>query len=515
MTLGARKADREGVFSGYKPRRAIIDIGSNTVRMVVYGGNERAPTVLLNEKVVARLGRDIATTGRLADEAVDMALRSLERFALVLEDLGVDDVKPVATAAVRDAENGPEFLDQLRAMGLTPQLLSGEEEARISASGVIGAFPGARGTVADLGGGSLELVGISDDGHTDGTTLPLGTLRLAEMRERDPEGFKKALRRHLKNSAYRAEQGEDLYLVGGTLRAMAVHTMHVRKHVLTDPHGFELDLASAKKMAAKIARSDPAKLQQVPRISSLRAASLPNAAALLQVLLTKLKPARVVFSSWGLREGLIYEGLPDYAKKQDPLLAGVAEYAAQRGAPPALATRIAGWTVAAASHGGDGTERVRLAATMLALSSMQIEPNLRIPIGIDWALHKRWIALSDSGRAMLAAAISANGNRCDLPKAVRKLASPDQLDEAIAWGLAIRLCRRLGARSRASLQASSLRVIESELLLQIADTHAALFGPGNEKDLGLLADRLGLKPRLEIVAAPNSGMTGLEHSAGA
>lgn len=513
MALGARKADREGKFSGYEPRCAIIDIGSNTIRMVVYGGNERAPTVLLNEKVAARLGRDIASTGKLADEAVQIALRSLSRFARVLQDLGVTDIRAVATAAVRDASNGPKFLAKLAKLGLSPEVLSGEEEARISAMGILGAFPGAKGVVADLGGGSLELVRIGKNGAGRATTLPLGTLRLAELRARDADGFRKALRKALKKAGWSSQTKGSLYLVGGTLRAMAVHAMYVQKHPLTDPHGFEVDRKGAEKMTRRIVRSSPEKLNKVPRISSLRSASLPDAAVLLQVMLKALQPERIVFSSWGVREGLLFDGLPEYAREQDPLLAGVADFAAQRGAPPALATRIAGWTVKAATQGGASPERLRLAATSLSLASMQIEPNLRIGVGVDWALRKRWIGISESGRAMLAAAICGNGNQCDLPDEVCSLASKEQLEEAIRWGLAVRLARRIGARSSASLQSSSLLVRNRSLVLQLADTHAALFGPGNEKDLGLLADRMGLHGELEIVEAAPDGLTGLEHSA--
>ena len=143
-----------------KPPRAVIDIGSNTVRLVIYEGSRRAPETVWNEKVAARLGRDISTTGRIPQEAEDEALAALARYALIIQDLGIDDVQAVATAAARDAKNGQEFLAKVAALGLEPRLLSGEEEACISANGALGAFPGAHGVVADLGGGSLELVSI-------------------------------------------------------------------------------------------------------------------------------------------------------------------------------------------------------------------------------------------------------------------------------------------------------------------------------------------------------------------
>ena len=499
MSLRARRTDREGKFSGNKAERAIIDIGSNTVRMVVYGGTMRAPTVLLNEKVTARLGREIAETGKLADDAVELAMRGLRRFVLLLEDLEVADIVTVATAAVRDASNGPAFVEQVEALGLAPQVISGEEEARLSASGVMGAFPGAQGVVGDLGGGSLELVHICDDQSSDATSLPLGTLRLSEYLGETNSATRKSLEKALKKGGWGKPIDSPLYLVGGTWRALAVYAMQNQLHPLTDPHGFELSPKAAFKLAEKLANSDPSELKTEDRISTMRADKLPNAAILLQALLNKLEPTRIVFSSWGLREGLLYDRLEPHARSQDPLLAGVAVFAAQRGAPPTLATRIAGWTVDAAPARKHGSERLRLAATMLSLASMQIEPNIRHPQAIDWALHKRWIAIDGAGRAMIAAAIAANGNHMDFPDSLSELADGDALEEAICWGLAVRLARRIGARSRRSLQVSRLSRGEGMLTLRMAKSHQDLIGSPTEKDMKLLAGRLGLDWQFKIV----------------
>ncbi len=502
MNMRAKRADRAGIFSGTEANRAIIDIGSNTVRLVVYGGNMRAPTVLLNEKVAARLGRDIASSGTLASEAVELAMRGLERYALLLDELGIDDVETVATAAAREASNGPQFIQQVEALGLKPRLISGEEEAQLSASGVLGAFPGAEGVVADLGGGSLELVRIGEGTSGEATSLPLGTLRLADHITGNAEKSVKALGRVLKEGgwgeAIGGKNGGPLYLVGGTWRAMAVFAM--QDYPLTDPHGFQLSAKRAAKLAEKLAKADPKSLRGIDRISTMRSANLPQAALLLQAMLKKLEPTRVVFSSWGIREGLLYDRLEGHEKSQDPLLAGVSNFAAQRGAPAVLATRIAGWTAGAVpQNAGGGSERLRLAATMLALASMQIEPNVRASHVVDWALHKRWIALDPRGRAMLAAAIAANGNRCELPGKLYQLGTKEDLEQAICWGLATRLARRIGARSPRSFQVSRLGLEEGALVLTLARSHEALFGVPNEKDMVLLADRLGCDWQLRVV----------------
>lgn len=462
----------------------------------------RAPVVVLNEKVVAQLGREIAVTGRMPEDSIELAMRGLRRFALLLEDLGVGDVETVATAAVREADNGPEFLDHVRALGFEPRLLSGEEEAGVSASGVIGAFPGAQGVVADLGGGSLELVRIADGMSDDATSLPLGTLRLGEYRgegEVKSAAMRKRLGIALKQGGWGSPIEAPLYLVGGTWRALAVYAMSQRKYPLTDPHGFELDAHEAALLARRVARATPESLADVPRLTATRAAVLPDAAVLLQALLKKLAPTRIVFSSWGLREGLLYGRLQPHQKAQDPLLAGVADFVGHRGAPPQLAARIAGWTVDAVPTGAAGSERVRLAATMLSLASIQIEPNLRVDQAIDWALHKRWMAIDAAARAQMAATVSANCNELSLPKSLFRLASPEALEEAICWGLAVRLARRIGARSRRSFQVSGLKRDGAKLVLRLQESHRDLYGIPVEKDLGLLADRLGLEPKAEIV----------------
>lgn len=494
-----RTRHERALGTGDGPAHAIIDIGSNTVRMVAYAGAPRAPTVILNEKVAARLGRELNQTGRMPDTGVAQALAGLARFRLLLDGLGITDITTVATAAPREAANGPEFIAAVERLGLAPRVLSGEEEARASALGVLGAFPGAAGIVADLGGGSLELIEIGDDRIGQGVSLPLGTLRLPPLIASHGD-LKRPVAKALRDAGWDDPRGGTLYLVGGTWRAMAAYALDRIRSPLTDPHGAAIGAAEAVELAAELARADPAALRKQPRISSMRAAILPDAARLLQELLKRLQPERLIVSSWGLREGLLFERLPEAARRQDPLIAGVAHFAAQRGCSPTLAARVAGWTAASSTPGQRGSERLRLAATMLALASMQVEPNLRTHQGIDWALHKRWLAVSPAGRAMLAATLCANGNQLEMMDLFGGLASAEQLESAIIWGLSIRLCRRLGACSRASLEGSALVVEDGTLRLTVTEELAALAGPQSQKDLALLAARMGLDPIIDVTA---------------
>ncbi len=473
-------------------RRAVLDIGSNTVRVVVYGGAPRAPTVLWNEKVSARLGETVASEGTLSEESMVLALRGIERFVLLFRDLKVTHVETVATEAVRRASNGTAFLDRVRDLGLTPRILSGQEEGEVSASGVIGAFPGMSGIVADLGGGSLELVAVDEATINDTVSLPLGTLPLAQMRERHGHDTRKMVAQVLKGAQWSVPAGGSLYLVGGTFRAMSVYALEQLDYPLSDPHGLSLPAKRAKELAEELAKASPNDLARSDRISSMRAHKLPDAAYLLIALLKRLQPERIIVSAWGLREGLLMRSLSPHERSRDPLLAGIAEFGAHHNASPTMAARIAGWTAGAIRQPGRGSERIRLAAITLALSAMQIEPNIRLRQALDWALHKRWIALAPHERAMIAATICANGNQCDLPSEITSLAPPEDLAEAIEWGLALRLCRRLSGASNESLQNTALNIEGNTLVLRMTKDRAPLFGAPNEKDLRLLAGRLGL-----------------------
>jgi len=163
------------------PRRAVIDIGSNTIRLVVYGGPPRAPVALFNEKLAAGLGRGVVASGRFEPESTEMALKGLARFAALVRLVGPDHLRVVATAAVREAEDGAAFLEQVRGLGLSPELLSGEQEATAAGLGVICTHPGACGLVADVGGGSLELALVGEGEVREKISLPLGMMRVAAV----------------------------------------------------------------------------------------------------------------------------------------------------------------------------------------------------------------------------------------------------------------------------------------------------------------------------------------------
>lgn len=480
-------------------RHAIIDIGSNSVRLVVYGAPARAPAVLLNEKVTAKLGKNVGEEGKLSDKAMKAALVALGRYAVLLRMMGVDDIETVATAAVRDAENREDFLAAVRDLGLDPRVLSGEEEATASAHGVMAAFPGAKGVVADLGGGSLELTELEGASVRHGITLPFGTLRLEAIRAAGSQKFTARVHKALQTADWSAGAGLPMYLVGGSWRALARYAMAKLDWPLDDPHGWELDADTAIKLCRNMV---PGKLKiDVPRLAASRLASLPDAAALLAVLIREIGPASLVFSSWGLREGLLFRRLSPTVQRQDPMLAGVVAFAETLDIFPAAATVVAGWTADVCATRDSGKERLRLAATMLALAAQRVEPNLRTDQAMDWALRKRWIGIDDRERVILGMTAIANTGRTQIPDEFLRLASADEMRDAITWGLAIRLCRKFSGCIAQSLGGSTLTRQGARLVLSISPELRPLYTESVEKDLRLLAGWLAAEPTVELADA--------------
>lgn len=480
------------------PRRAVIDIGSNTVRLVVYGGSARAPTVLWNEKVAARLGREVADTGRLADDSMELALAGLARYATLLQANEVEEIETVATAAVRDASNGSEFLASVARLGLSPRLLSVVEEAEIGALGVLGAFPQAEGVVADLGGGSIELTEVGPEGIKGGVSLPLGSLRLAKWHTEGPEAIRSRVDKVLGKAGWVRQTGRPLYLVGGTFRSMATFALRTSNPLLDDPHGYELPATRAAKLARQLTRGAPEDFARMPGISQMRAAVLPGAGAMMLALIDDLQPDRLVFSSWGLREGLLYRRLDPAVRREDPFLSGLASFCAPRGGQWELAARVAEWAAPAIGADCARVERVRLGATILALALTQVEPNLRAPQALNWALHKRWIAIDASDRAVLATALLASCNALPLPEGFSALADTRALDAAVSWGLAVRLCRRLAACAPVTFEQTRLEVEGGCLTLVMTGAAAVLRNKGVEKDLDRLGQALDLDTKIVV-----------------
>lgn len=476
----------------------VIDIGSNSVRLVVYRVGTRVPAMLLNEKVMAGLGGGVSKGSTLTDEAMAVALAALARFAAVARAMGVGTPRAVATAAVRQASNGPSFIARVRAeTGLAIEIISGEEEARASAYGVIAGIPDADGIVGDLGGGSLELIRVSGGEPQARASVPVGSLKLVDARADGPRALGKLIAQALDAIAWLGEgEGRPFYTVGGSWRALAHFHMAQTDAPLPVIQAYTMPADAPGAMVQQLAGMPVKALKAVPGVAAVRAPALPGAAALLAEVVVRTRASAIVTSSYGLREGLLYAGLTADVRRADPLLAAAADEAARGARFPDTGAVLGEWIAPVFAADPPAHARIRMAAALLSDIGWSTNPDFRSSRAVDVALHGPWVAITLPERALLAQALHAcfGGEDGPMPDdRWRTLASDDDLARAKAWGRALRLGQRLGGGAAAPLAASRLEVAGDELRLRLPPELAALNAPVVRRRLKSLADCLGLR----------------------
>ncbi len=479
---------------------AIIDIGSNSVRLVVYAGSERIPSPIFNEKVMAGLGRNVAATGKLGDEAQERALAALRRFRILTRQMGVRRTRVVATAAVREASNGAEFLAMVRSIGFEPELLSGEDEGVMAGQGVISGIPAADGIVGDLGGGSLELVDIADGKVIDSVSLPLGVLRIGPLIAKGENGLAKKLAKALDASDFRKRgRKRPFYLVGGSWRALARLDMLVTGHPLPIIHQYRMAPGRPAELQKALATFKP-DIKSLPALSDARLPTLPHANLLLKNVVDEFKPSELVVSSFGIREGLLFDDLDPKKRARDPLIEAAREAARGLGRFLEHGALLDRW-IAPAFEDEPELARLRLAACLLSDIAWAAHPDFRAERGVDMALHNNWVGVDGPGRVMIAAALFSNfgGGRSFSHNPAAKLCRPEQLQRASHWGLAMRLGQRLSGGVAASLERSTLVRKDGLLRLELQRGDEALFGEAVERRLNNLAEAMGCEAKAVAV----------------
>ncbi len=290
-------------------RIGVIDVGSNSVRMVVFEGDSRSPAQLFNEKVMCRLGARLGQTGALDPAGRERAVVALRRFGAIAGGLQVGALAAVATAAVREASDGAAFCEEIeQRTGIRVDIVGGPDEARLAAQGVLFGNPGAEGVVVDLGGASLELCRVGGGRVGHGVTAPLGPLRLMTEATGGMSDADLAARFRALSESFRIEGGR-LHLVGGAWRALARAQMERSDYPLKVLHEYMLTADQARELGDWVVKMRPEKLKRLRGVSEERAPLLPAAGRLLRHLLVALAPAEVVFSAFGLREGICLEHL--------------------------------------------------------------------------------------------------------------------------------------------------------------------------------------------------------------
>lgn len=484
---------------------AAIDIGSNSVRLVLYRLEGRAIWTVFNEKVLAGLGRDLSETGNLSVEGAAQALIALKRFAAV-----IDGVKPAhtfvaATAAVREAADGQVFCDTVAAeTGLKIRVLSGEQEARYAALGVLAGIPDANGVVGDLGGSSLELIRLADGQVERGITLPLGPFALVDPKGSDPEWRRVAIAKRLKSAA--DFNADTFYAVGGAWRTLAQVHMDVSDYPLHVVHQYRLSATEARETARLIARQSRASLEKWPGLSRKRAETLPHAALVLEGLIDRLGFKSIVLSAWGVREGLLYEALDAETTADDPLLAGSSALGARQGISPTLPPALRAWiepivTALPASFERDRDAVLADAACRLADLGARLHPDHRVELAFDQVLRAPVPGQTHAERAWLACAVNARYGGAPAtpePATVSRLLTEEQRQNARAVGLAIRLACDLSGRSPQLLVNARATVKDGALMLSAADGYAdVLLGEQTRRRGKALSEAMGLKLQID------------------
>lgn len=487
----AGAAPMQSVLRGPQDRRtAIIDIGSNSIRLVVYDGPRRVPFILFNEKVLAGLGADV---GRIAPEAMVRALTAIERFVYLCEQMAVDDLRCVATAAVRDASNGPELVARAAELGLAVRTLSGEEESATSALGLLSGIPDADGIVGDLGGGSLELARVRGGKLERAISLPLGVFRVAEIKREDKRGLAARLEALLvERGGADLERGLPLYLIGGSWRELARLNMQLTSYPLPILHHYEMSADRPDIVAQWLSRARKADLKAMPALSGARLPTLPHAARLLCALVERFDSSRLTVSTFGLREGLLYAELPAEVASQDPLLTAARVEGAAQGRFVGHGDQISRWIAPLFADDSPALARIRHAACLLADVGWRANPDFRAERGLDFALHGNWAGISAAERAAMGQALYANFGGGGIAPMLPTLAEPALLARAAQWGLAIRLCQRLTGGAEGALRGSSIIVQDGTLILRLRRHSASLAGEAIDRRLRQLGYAMGM-----------------------
>ncbi len=387
-------------------RVGVIDVGSNSVRLVVFDGAARSPAYFFNEKVLCGLGRGMVQTGRLNPEGRVRALAALRRFAALAEGMELTALEAVATAAAREAEDGAEFLEEVEATtGLALRVIDGREEGRLSAQGVLLGWPGAEGLVCDIGGSSMELAVISGGAVGARVTSALGPFRLQGL-----AGGQKGLRRHVRGvlDGLKGEVGSGharLYLVGGSWRALARLDMERRGYPLTVLHEYEMTPKSIRKTIDWVARSDLKGLRARTGISSERIQLVPLAGVVLRELLKVFRPKSIHISAYGLREGLLYEQMPEDLRARDPLIEACRHAEAASARLPGFGMKLYDFIRPLYSKAPAARLRLVQAACLLHDVSWRAHPDYRAAACFDNATRANLGGLDHKGRVFLGLAL--------------------------------------------------------------------------------------------------------------
>ncbi|GAC1622390.1 MAG: exopolyphosphatase [Bradyrhizobium sp.] len=470
---------------------AVIDIGSNSVRLVVYQAMARSLITIFNEKALCGLGREVQTTGLLAPDAVAKALTSLRRFRALCRVMKVGRVHAIATAACRDASNGPEFINRAeRICGVRIQILSGPLEAKLSALGVVSGIHKPDGIVGDLGGGSLELIDLHGSRIRQGVTLPLGSLALQDLSHKSPKRAERIVKTELSDVVQlKSGRGRAFYAVGGTWRALARIHIIQSGYPLGVMHGYSISAAEALGFARRLRRlASQNMLADIEAIADARRPLLTYAALVLEHVILVAKPKTIVFSTFGVREGLLYSRLPARERAKDGLISAAQELNELLSRSARHAEELTEWTDrlmrVVKLRETEEDRRLRHAACLLSDIGWRVHPDYRGEQTLSLIIHGNFGSISHQGRAFVALSVfyryAGFGEHNEPPAAIRELLPPPMVERARLLGAAFRVAHLISAARTGVLPATHFRTSGRRLMLVF-----------EHRLVDLVADRVG------------------------
>ncbi len=484
-------------------RIGIVDVGSNSVRMVVFDGAARSPAYFFNEKVFCGLGSSLAVTGCLNPDGRRKALAAIRRFTLLAGDMGLTSLVGVGTAAIRDSTDGEEFCRELQeATGLEVAIASGEEEARLAAQGVLLGWPDADGLVCDIGGYSAEFAELRcrQIGHC--TTLALGPLAIERVCKREEDR-----RAHVAGLIGQARRQFDrdcpaLYLVGGSWRVIARLHMEHCEYPLRVLNEYRMPRDSLDSTMAWIRKSGIDRIRSRYRLPAERARALPSAMIVLEEILAAFEPAEIAVSGYGIREGLLYGLMPTHLRDRDPLIEACLHSEISSSRRPGLGETL--FRLVRPLFKTAGHDRLRLihAACLLHDVTWRAHPDYRAEISFDNATRANLGGLDHAGRVFLALALFhryRNSGDEHFITNYRGLLPEHDLRQAKILGKAMRFGAMIAVISPEKIARLKFKPGKHRLTLTLPPALQEIYGEAAATRFESLASAMDCEARVEIV----------------
>jgi exopolyphosphatase/guanosine-5'-triphosphate,3'-diphosphate pyrophosphatase len=492
---------------GRNHRVGVLDIGSNSVRLVVYDHAGRSPIPVFNEKALCALGRGVSETGLLPAEGMASAIANIERYSRISKAMRVKRLDVVATSAVRDASNGGSFVAEVEErLGHPVKVIDGAEEARLAALGVLNAFPAADGVVGDLGGGSLELIDVGGvdqgpKGLGNHVTMPLGPLRLGLVERGHSAALAKVIDGHLDTAEWLgALKGRTLYAVGGAWRSIAKAHMSVTKHPIEVIHGYSVETGTLSRFLDEIGEMTNKEIRSIDGVSRRRADTLSTAALVFKRVLERGKPASVMFSAYGVREGCLFDKLDESARNQDPLLQAAAEVARETNRFAPQPEAVLEWIQPLFPDLKVDDARLMHALCMLSDIGWSEHPSYRGEHAFLKVLRMPVAGINHADRVFLGLGVLARytgGVSLPQVRAVKPLLSEERQALALKIGLALRLGLTLSGGTTGLLRKTRIDPTEQGFTLTLSGDASVLMGDVVERRITALSDAIKLP--IEVV----------------